>query len=128
LGKGWTWIALAPALIAIGGDILETWSQLRMTSDWPHAAAFLRGVAPGCWIKFFFIALNALGCSAIALFGPRRRVVLGLLGLPPILVVSADWFHLLPAPALMTAAFGVWWVALLLVAAMETFRAKDAPP
>jgi hypothetical protein len=118
------WLALAPALIGIAGDIVETWCQLQMTANWSGAADCLPLVAPGCWTKFFGIALHALGCSAICFMGGRKRPILGALGVLPILGVCADALHVLPAPALMSAVFGVFWIALLAVGILETVRAR----
>jgi hypothetical protein len=126
LRKPMVWFALAPALIGIVGDVVETWNQLQMTQNWARAAESLPFVAPACWTKFFGIALHALGCSAMCFLGQRRRWIVGVLGLPPILVVSADALHVLPAPALMSAVFGLFWIALLGVGILETGRARGA--
>ena len=126
LRKPIVWLALTPALIGIAGDIVETWCQLQMTANWSRAAECLPLVAPSCWTKFFGIALHALGCSAICFMGERKRLILGVLGVLPILGVSADALHVLPAPALMSAVFGVFWIALLVVAILETVRARGA--
>jgi hypothetical protein len=126
LRKPIVWLALAPAVIGIAGDIVETWFQLQMTANWSRAADCLPLVAPACWTKFFGIALHALGSSAICFMGERKRPILGALGVLPILGVSADALHVLPAPALMSAVFGVFWIALLAVAILETVRAKGA--
>jgi hypothetical protein len=126
LRKPIVWLALAPAVIGIAGDIVETWCQLQMTSNWSRAADCLPLVAPSCWTKFFGIALHALGCSAICFMGERKRLILGALGVLPILGVSADALHVLPAPALMSAVFGVFWIGLLVVGILETVRARGA--
>lgn len=126
LRKPIVWLALAPALVAIAGDIVETLNQLRMTKDWANAAAFLPFVAPACWTKFFSIALHALCCGAICFMSQHKRPILGVLAVLPILAVSADALHLLPAPALMSAVFGLFWLALLAVAILETARARGA--
>jgi hypothetical protein len=120
------WLALAPALVGVAGDVVETWCQLQMTANWARAAECLPFVAPGCWTKFFGIAFHALGCSALCFVGERKRWILGVLGVLPILGVSADALDVLPAPALMSAVFGVFWVALLAVAILETVRARGA--
>lgn len=120
------WLALAPALIGIAGDVVETANQLCMTRDWANAAAFLPLVAPACWTKFFGIAFHSLGCSVVCFVGARKRPILGALGVLPIFGVSADALHVLPAPALMSAVFGVFWIALLLVGILETVRARGA--
>jgi hypothetical protein len=120
------WLALAPALIGVAGDIVETTNQLRMTQDWARAAEALPLVAPACWTKFFGIALHALGCSAICFAGERKRPILGALGIPPIFAVSADALHALPAPALTSAVFAAFWLALLGAGILETVRARGA--
>lgn len=120
------WLALGPALVGIGGDVVETVNQLHMTQDWSHASLSLPLVAPGCWAKFFGIALHALGSSAICFMGERKRWILGALGILPILGVSADALHVLPTPALMSVVFGVFWIALLVVAILETVRPRPA--
>src|SRR5262249_25943554 len=106
--------------------LVETINQLRMTQDWRHASEALIFVAPGCWTKFFGIALHALGCSAICLWGERKRAILGVLGVLPIFAVSADALRVLPAPWLMSVAFGAFWIALLAAAIAETVRARGA--
>ena len=117
--------AIALAGIGIAGDLVETTRQLRMTMDWPHAPSLLP-IAPWCLTKFFGLAGSALGVSAISLAGARKRWILGSLGVLPILAVSADAGHVLPAPALMSAVFGAFWVALLLVGILESVRARGA--
>ncbi|MBI3437342.1 MAG: hypothetical protein HY054_01590 [Proteobacteria bacterium] len=126
LRKPVVWLALAPALVGIAGDIVETTSQLRMTHDWAHASAALPLVAPACWTKFFGIALHALGCSAICFIGERKRWILVALGSLPVLGVSADALHILPAPSLMSAILGAFWIALLVVGVLESVRPKPA--
>src|SRR5262249_28676731 len=95
--------------------------------DWSHAAAVLPRVAPACWTKFFGLAVHALGCSALCFTGPNKRWILGVLGLTPIIATKAEFFHLVHIPTLMTLTFGVFWVALLVVAALELFRAMRKP-
>ncbi len=117
--------AVALAGIGVAGDIVETARQLRMTADWAHAGALLP-IAPWYWTKFFGLAGSALAMSAICLFGERKRWALGVLATLPILGVSADALHVLPAPALMSAVFGAFWIALLALGIVETVRAKGA--
>src|SRR5262249_27699208 len=117
--------ALALAGIGVAGDIVETTRQLGMTTDWPHAQSLLP-IAPWCSTKFFGLAGAALGVSAICFTGERKRWLLGAFGILPIFAVSADALHVLPAPALMTAVFGVFWVALLAVGMVETVRVRGA--
>lgn len=116
-------VALALAGIGVAGDIVETSRQLAMTRDWAHADSLLP-IAPWCMTKFFGLAGAALAISAMCFSGKRKRWIVGALGVLPILAVCADALHVLPAPALMTAAFGVFWVALLIVGILETVRAR----
>jgi len=118
-------VAMALAGIGVAGDIVETSRQLAMTTNWAHAEPLLP-IAPWCWTKFFGLAGAALAISAICFTGERKRWILGVLGVLPILVVSADALHVLPAPALMTAVFGAFWIALLVVGILETVRARGA--
>lgn len=122
------WIAILPALIGLVADVLETWSQIRVTSNWGHAAASLPLVAPACWAKFFGIAFHALGCSALALLGARKRWIIALLGLLPIIAVSADAAHALPSPMLLTASTSVFWIALMVIGLIGALRAPGASP
>ncbi len=117
--------AMALAGIGVAGDIVETTRQLAMTTNWAHAVSLLP-IAPWCETKFFCLAGCALAIGAICFTGERKRWILGTLGVLPILVVSADALHVLPAPALMTAVFGAFWVALLAVGILETVRARGA--
>lgn len=115
--------ALALAGIGAGADVVETARQLAMTTDWTHAASLLP-IAPWRMAKYFGLAGNALAIAVICLRRPPRRWLLGLTGLLPIVGVFSDALHVLPAPALMSALFGIFWLALLMVGILETVRAK----
>jgi hypothetical protein len=126
-----TWFAVIAALVGCAGDLLETISQLGVSTDWAHAGAILPRVAPGCWIKFFGLAAHALGCSALCFTGPDKRWLLGGLGLTPIVATSADFVHLASASTAMTLVFGLFWVGLLIVAGRKLLgavRAASAQP
>lgn len=117
-------LSIVPTLIGAGADVIETWTQLRMTADWANAEDLLP-IAPLCWTKYFALALGALGASAICLLGARKRWIVGLLGFAPLGAAFADWAGLIAIPTLMTAGFGAFWIALVAVGFMETARAKD---
>jgi hypothetical protein len=125
-GRALMWFPIIAAAVACAGDLLETISQIAVSTDWSHAAATLPRVAPGCWTKFFGLAVHALGCSALCFTGARKRWILGVLGLTPIVAATADYLHLVHTSALMTLTFGVFWVALLVVAVIELFRSAQA--
>lgn len=118
-------VALALLGIGTGADIVETTRQLRMTTDWANAASLLP-IAPWRMAKYFGLAGNALAIGVICLRRAPRRWILGVTGLLPILAVSCDALRLLPTPALMSAVFGLYWIALLIVGVLETVRAKGA--
>jgi hypothetical protein len=63
-----------------------------------------------------------LGCSALCFTGARKRWILGALALTPIVGTTVEFFHLAQIPTLMTATFSLFWVGLIVVAAVELFR------
>ena len=115
--------SIVATLIGACADVIETWTQLRMTADWASAEALLP-IAPLCWTKYFALALGALGAGAICFQGDRKRWIVGALGVVPLIVTFADWAHLIHMPTLMTAGFGAFWIALIVVGFMELARAK----
>ena len=117
--------ALALAGIGAAADVVETARQLRMTTDWANAASLLP-IAPWRMAKYFGLAGNALAIGVICLRSAPRRWVLGVIGLLPIVGVFLDALRVLPTPALMSAVFGLFWIALLIVGIVETVRAKGA--
>ena len=129
LGKarGLTWVPVVAAIVACAGDIVETTSQLAVSTDWAHAAQSLPSVAPGCWTKFFGLAGHAIGCSVLCFTGARKRWILGVVGLAPLIVTSSVYWHL-AAPTLMTMVFSVFWIALLAVGVLELARALGGSP
>jgi hypothetical protein len=121
------WVAITAALAGAGADIVETAQQLRLTADYSNAAAHLP-IAPAHWAKYAALGVNALGVSAMALLGARKRPILGVLGLAPLPCVLAVWAGLIEDTRLFSAAFGLYWIALLGLAVMTWVRAKDASP
>lgn len=126
-GRVLQWFAIVAILIGCAGDVLETSSQLAISTDWSNAAVALPRVAPGCWIKFFGIAAHALGCAALCLAGERKRWILGVLGVAPIIATTAEYLHLTPIGAALTPAFAVFWIAVLVVAVADLLRVSRQP-
>ncbi len=120
------WLAIAAALVGAVADIMETYTQLAMTSDWSSAEDLLVYVAPSSWTKFFALALHGAGCGLVCFFGAKKRFLVGLLGVAPVIGVGGDYFGLIHVPQLMSMVFGAFWVALLVVAIRETVRARGA--
>ena len=121
------WLAIVPALIGAGADMVETSAQLRLTADWANAEAYLPRIAPAHWVKYFALAAHALGCTAIGLLAPAKRWIVAMLGFAPLAGVFAAWTG--APPSLMSAAISLYWIALLVVAFIELARAdKRAKP
>jgi hypothetical protein len=116
------WPAIAFALIGAGADAIETFMQLRVTADWDNAAAQLP-IAPWHWAKYAALALNGLAVAAICFLAARRRWIMGVIALAPapcVLAAYAGWAE----PRLFSAAFAIYWLAMLGVAVTELVRAK----
>jgi hypothetical protein len=126
-GRALVWFPIVAVLVGCAGDIYETSSQLAISTDWSKAGALQPHVAMGCWIKFFGLAVHALGVSALCFTGERKRWILGVLGLTPIIGTTLDYFELVHIPALMTVTFALFWVALIVVAAIEVFHTTRKP-
>jgi hypothetical protein len=125
--KPLAWLAVAPLLVGLIGDVLETQTQLRITADYAHAASFLP-VKPFAWMKWFGLALSALGASGICFLGAPRRPILGVLGIAPILATAATYFGLLHIQSLLTLGFALFWLPLLVLAVPACLsRASPAP-
>lgn len=122
--KPLAWLAILPALVGMGADIVETHAQLQMTTDWSRATELLPAVAPACWTKYFALAAHALGCTAICFMSAQKRWILGAVGFIPTAGVFADWAGAVHFPALMSAVFGVFWIALLGIALAEAARKR----
>lgn len=117
------WAAILPALIGAGADAVETVRQLQITADWPNAEAQLP-LAPWHWAKYLGLACNGLGVALIGVLGARKRYLLGVLALLPLPCVLAVWSGWLDDTRLFSAAFALYWTAMLAIAIMEAARAK----
>ena len=97
-----------------------------MTTDWSAAASQLP-IAPWRMTKYFGLAGHAFALGAFCLGSTPRRWILGLAGLLPMLCVGADAAGVLASPALMSAAFALFWVALLVAGVVQALRPKAGP-
>jgi hypothetical protein len=116
------WLAIVPTLVGAGGDVVETITQLRIVADYAHADALLP-VATWFWLKFFGLALGALGTSAICLIARPRHPIVAALGVIPIAATLALWLKA-DTPPLMTGAFAAFWVGTLVLALLESVRSR----
>lgn len=118
------WPAIAFALLGAAADVGETFQQLHVTANWQLAHERLP-IAPWHWAKYTLLALNGVAVAAICFLSVNKRWVLGVLALAPLPLVAAAWLAV-SSPRLFSAAFAVYWIALLVVAVIETVRARGA--
>lgn len=125
-GRGiFTWAAVGFAVIAGAADAGETMLQLRIGEDVAHAASLLP-VAPWHWAKVFALGLNGLAIAAICALGPRKRWVLAVAAAAPLLLALAA-FAGVSSTRLFILSSGLYWLALLAIALIETVRGRGAP-
>lgn len=123
LKKPLAWLAVLPALVGAGADVLETLKQLRMTADIGSAKALLP--VGYVWVKYFALGFAGLGMSAICFLGAHKRWIVGMLGFAPLAATFAEWSGALDLPSLTAFAVVVLWVPLLVLALLQVF--KPAP-
>jgi hypothetical protein len=117
-------MAVGAALLAAAGDYLETTTLLAITQALDAPGGLLQYSQIGAWSKFAMLAAHAVFCAGICFTGERRRLILGTLLLLPSFGVSvADYDHIALANV-MNAAFALAWIALLVMAIVNTVRAK----
>ena len=118
------WSAVGLAFLGAGFDVLETLRQLRVTADLNNPGLHLP-IAPWHWAKYLCLGLNGAAIAAICLLGARRRWIMGVLALAPLPLVLASWAGAVPTRA-FALAFGAYWIALLVIAAIELARGRGA--
>lgn len=119
------WAAIGFAVLGGAADAGETMLQLRIGADIANAAPLLP-VAPWHWAKVFALGLNGLAVTAICLLGAPKRWVLGIAALAPLPLALAA-FAGLGSTRLFILSSGIYWLALLVVAVIETVRGRGAP-
>jgi hypothetical protein len=119
-----TWAAIAFALIGGAADAVETVIQLRITADYANAGQHLP-VATWHWAKYLGLALNGLAVAALCLLAARKRWIVGIIALTPLPFVLLAWAGV-ASPRLFSVAFAAYWIALLVLALIETVRGRGA--
>ncbi len=119
-----TWAAIAFAVAAGAADVGETMLQLRIGADIENAAALLP-VAPWHWAKVFALGLNGFAIAAICLLGASKRWIVGLAALAPLPLALAAVAGI-GSTRLFIISSGVYWLALLAIAIIETVRGRGA--
>jgi len=125
LRNRWAQAAIVFALIGASADAVETVKQLQLTADIGNVEAHLP-IAPWYWLKYLALALNGVAISSLAATSAPRRWVLAVVALAPLPLVVAAYVDLL-SPRVFSAAFGVYWVALIVIALTETVRRRGVP-
>lgn len=125
LRNRWTQAAIVFALLGGVVDAVETWKQLQVASDIENAEAYLP-IAPWHWLKYLGLALNGVAVASLALSGEKRRYILALLAFLPLPLVVIAYMDMAPT-TLFSAAFGLYWVTLLVLSVIELVRAKGSP-
>jgi hypothetical protein len=119
-----TWAAIVFALLGGAADAVETYLQLRITGDLANAEQYLP-VASWHWAKYLALALNGLAVAALCLLAARKRWIVGVIALAPLPLVLLAWAGV-TSPRLFSVAFAAYWIALLVLALIETVRGRGA--
>jgi hypothetical protein len=121
LRNRWTQVAIMFALVGAAADAVETWKQLQLTADMANAPAHLP-IAPWHWLKYGALALNGVAVTSLCLTQEKRRWILGVLAFAPFPLVALSYMGAI-STRVFAAAFTAYWVALLVIALIETVRA-----
>jgi hypothetical protein len=125
LRNRWAQLAILFAVVGAAADAVETWKQLQLTADIENAEAHLP-IAPWHWIKYFALALNGVAVASICLTAPARNWIVAVIAFAPLPLVVLSYMDALSTRA-FAAAFTVYWVALLVVAATRLVRGTGSP-
>lgn len=120
LRNRWTQIAIIFALLGAAGDAIETWKQLQLTADIANAEAHLP-IAPWHWLKYAALALNGVAIASICFTSTKKRWILGAIALASLPLVVLSYMDAV-TPRAFAATFALYWIALLVIAAMETIK------
>lgn len=121
LRNRWTHVAIVFALIGAAADAVETWRQLQLTADIGNAEDHLP-IAPWHWLKYAALALNGVAITSLCLTLEKKRWIVAVLALAPFPLVTLAYMGAI-SPRVFSAAFAAYWVALLVIALIETVRA-----
>jgi hypothetical protein len=120
LNNRWTQIAIIFALLGAVGDAIETWKQLQLTADIANAEARLP-IAPWHWLKYDALALNGVAIATLCITSAKKRWILGAIAFVSFPLVVLSYMDAL-TPRAFAATFALYWIALLVIAAMEAIK------
>jgi hypothetical protein len=120
LRNRWTQIAIIFALLGAVGDAIETWKQLQLTADIANAEAHLP-IAPWHWLKYAALALNGAAVATLCFTSAKKRWILGAIAFVSFPLVVLSYMDAI-TPRAFAATFALYWIALLVIAAMEAIK------
>ncbi len=120
LKNRWTQAAIVFALIGAIGDAVETWKQLQLTAELDNVEAHLP-IAPWHWFKYAALGLNGVAIASLCFTSAKRRWTLGAIALLSFPLVTLSYMGLI-TPRAFAATFALYWIALLVIAAIETIK------
>lgn len=127
------WLSVAAALVGAFGDVGETMRQLELTAiwaaagnpaAWPDDAARVMPLATWHYLKYFGLAVNAIAVAALCLSRAPKRWIVGVLGVAPVFGTLAVYAGLTDNGKAIALPFAAFWVALLVVCAIEALRKR----
>jgi hypothetical protein len=83
-------------------------------------------IAPWHWLKYAALALNGVAITSLCLTLEKRRVILAVLAVAPFPLVALAYMGAI-SPRAFSAGFTLYWVALLVIAAIESVRGRGSP-
>jgi hypothetical protein len=125
LRNRWTQVAIAFALAGAAMDVVETWMQLQLTANLDNVAPYLP-IAPWHWLKYGALALNGVAITSLCLTLEKRRLILAAFAFAPLPLVALAYMEAI-SPRVFAGAFTAYWVALIVIAAIESVRGRGSP-
>jgi hypothetical protein len=121
------WSQVAIFFGALGGmfDAVETWKQLQVTADIANAGAHMP-IATWHWLKYGALAINGVAIASLCFTLEKKRWILGVIALLAFPLVTLAYMGAI-SPRVFSAAFAAYWIALLVVAAIESVRGRGSP-
>ncbi len=119
--------AIAIALLAAAGDVLETTTLLKLSHSLDSPGGMLTTLGLGAWSKFGLLAVHAALLMWMAYRDkPQRRILSALLLLIPPATALAAFDHVKYAGVMSTTTL-IAWVSIMLLAARETIWPRKTP-
>lgn len=125
LRSPYVWAAMAFAVAGGAFDAIETWNQLQLTANYENAEAYLP-IATWHWLKYAALAGNGVSIAALLVLGERKNLVLAAIAFAPLPLVALAYAEII-STRFFAGAFALYWIALLIAAAIALVRGRGAP-